>query len=153
MSPIDSYTFTTKSEYLYLKTFFRKSRSTFVKFFSPARIIRKSGRLNIFLMKLSNKNLSYIRDLGNTLLSIRWRWILTTLFLVNFACFVIFGILWYLTALNSGDFATNHTDVCAVNTKSLTGEFLLLTLRLSQKHETFFNVSMSIKRSFKYRRL
>lgn len=102
--------------------FCRKSRSLLAKLFNPARIIRKSGKINIFLMKLPNKNLSYMRGLGNTLLSIHWRWILLTLFVVNFACFIVFGIFWYLTALNSGDFEANHTDVCAVNTKSMTGK-------------------------------
>lgn len=107
-----------------------------MKLFSPSRIIKKSGRLNIFLMKMPNKNLSYIRDLGNTLLSIRWRWILMTLFLVNFACFVIFGFLWYITAWQSGDFETNHTDVCTVNTKSLSGKYRLLYISLSMQNLT-----------------
>lgn len=97
-----------------------------MKLYNPARIIRKSGKLNIFLKKLPHKNLSYFRDLGNTLLSIQWRWILTTLVVVNFACFIIFGVLWYITALNSGDFTANHTDVCAVNTRSLAGKLTFL---------------------------
>ncbi|KAJ8983380.1 hypothetical protein NQ317_010473 [Molorchus minor] len=87
-----------------------KSRSNIIKHFNLARIIRKSGRLNIFLTKLPNKNISYIRDLGNTLLTIRWRWILMTLVLVNFICFLVFGVLWYMLALHSGDFDRNHTN-------------------------------------------
>ncbi|KAJ8966396.1 hypothetical protein NQ314_003544 [Rhamnusium bicolor] len=98
-----------------------KSRSSFINCFNLARIIRKSGRLNIFLTKLPHKNISYIRDLGNTLLTIRWRWILITLVLVNFACFLMFGVLWYLMALNSGDFDKNNTEPCIVNSNTFTG--------------------------------
>ncbi|KAJ8916330.1 hypothetical protein NQ315_005025 [Exocentrus adspersus] len=102
-----------------------KSRSSFINYLNLARIIRKSGRLNIFLTKLPNKNLSYIRDLGNTLLTIRWRWILITLFIVNFASFFIFSVLWWMLAKHSGDFDPNSTEMCVVNTKTLTGYMLL----------------------------
>ncbi|CAG9863185.1 unnamed protein product [Phyllotreta striolata] len=93
--------------------------------FTLARLISRSGKLNVFLTKLSNKNLTYIKDLGNTLLGIQWKWILFTLIVVNFVCFFAFGLLWYGIAISSGDFDQNNTDFCVINTRTLTGYFLL----------------------------
>lgn len=93
------------------------------KNFNLARIISKSGKLNTFLTKLSNKNISYIKDLGNTLLGIKWRWIVVTLILVNFICFFFFGMLWYVVAASSGDFDSNATNTCVINTNTMTGKF------------------------------
>ncbi|XP_060527542.1 ATP-sensitive inward rectifier potassium channel 11-like isoform X2 [Cylas formicarius] len=105
----------------------RKSRASFLNFVHLTRIVRKSGRLNTFLTQLPNKNLSYIRDLGNTLLTLRWRWILLTLYLVNFTCFVIFSWLWMLLAMVSGDFneGTRAKGTCIVNAHTFTGYLLL----------------------------
>ncbi|XP_072387300.1 inward rectifier potassium channel 2-like [Diabrotica undecimpunctata] len=101
----------------------RKTRKTTLS--NLARLIKKSGRLNTFLKQRTNKNIYYIRDLGNTLLGIRWRWILITLFLVNVGCFLVFGMLWWVIAIGSGDFNPNVTEPCIVNTNTLTGYFLL----------------------------
>ncbi|CAH1163836.1 unnamed protein product [Phaedon cochleariae] len=107
------------------KRSFSKSRSSYIRQFNLARIISKSGRLNTFLTQLHHKNISYIRDLGNTLLTIRWRWIIMTLFLVNFICFIIFGCLWWFLAYVNGDFHANATVKCVENTQTLTGYILL----------------------------
>ncbi|KAL1502010.1 hypothetical protein ABEB36_007223 [Hypothenemus hampei] len=112
----------------------RQSRASFVAYFNLSRVVRKSGRLNTFLKKLPNKSLYYIRDFGNTLLTLQWRWILTTLCLVNFACFVLFSWLWMFLAKISGDFdqeyqasgTLNNTDkACIVNARTFAGYFLL----------------------------
>jgi potassium inwardly-rectifying channel subfamily J len=89
------------------------------------RIINKIGRLNTHHVKIPKKRLFYFRDLGNTLLNIRWRWITITLFVVNFISFFVFGLLWMWIAYISGDFEENTTDLCIINTKNLTGYVLL----------------------------
>ncbi|RZB40976.1 IRK domain containing protein, partial [Asbolus verrucosus] len=85
----------------------------------------KSGRRNIYLVKVPNKRITYFRDLGNTLLNIRWRWILIILCLVNVISFYFFGLLWMWLAYISGDFDENVDKFCVVNTKNLTGYILL----------------------------
>ncbi|KAH1000985.1 hypothetical protein HUJ04_013250, partial [Dendroctonus ponderosae] len=58
----------------------------------------------------------------------QWRWILTTLCLVNFACFVLFSFLWMFLAKISGDFSQslNNTDkACIVNARTFSGYLLL----------------------------
>lgn len=105
----------------------RKYRTSLLNRLYLSRIVRKSGRLNTFLTKLPNKNLSYIRDLGNTILTLRWRWMLLTLCLVNFGCFVVFSWLWMLLAQVSGDFdnSTVSDTPCIVNARTMTGYLLL----------------------------
>ncbi|KAF7277858.1 G protein-activated inward rectifier potassium channel 3-like [Rhynchophorus ferrugineus] len=105
----------------------RKYRSSLINRLYLTRIVRKSGRLNTFLTKLPHKNLSYFRDLGNTLLTLRWRWILLTLCLVNFGCFVTFSWLWMFLAQVSGDFdQVNVTQTpCIVNARTFSGYLLL----------------------------
>ncbi|XP_044264112.1 inward rectifier potassium channel irk-1-like [Tribolium madens] len=100
----------------------RSSRFSTTSLFS--RIISKSGRLNIYQVKIPRKYLNYFRDLGNTLLNTRWRWIITVLCLVNFVSFFLFGLLYMWIAYASGDFETDR-DFCIVNTKNLTGYILL----------------------------
>nr|XP_023024570.1 G protein-activated inward rectifier potassium channel 1-like [Leptinotarsa decemlineata] len=102
-----------------------KSRPILRRYFNLSRIVSKSGKLNTFLTKRQQKNLTYIKDLGNTLLTIQWRWILFTLVLVNYASFLLFGGLWWILAINSGDFDENNTTPCVVNTRSFTGYVLL----------------------------
>nr|AEE63119.1 unknown [Dendroctonus ponderosae] len=106
----------------------RVSRASFITHFYLSRVVRKSGRLNTFLEQLPNKNLIFFRDLGNTILTMQWRWILTTLCLVNFACFVLFSFLWMFLAKISGDFSQslNNTDkACIVNARTFSGYLLL----------------------------
>lgn len=71
-----------------------------------------------------------MRDLGNTLLTIRWRWILLTLCLVNFASFFLFAFMWMLVAEVSGDFDDANNGIqekCIVNVNGFNG-FLLLSI-------------------------
>ncbi|CAG9764520.1 unnamed protein product [Ceutorhynchus assimilis] len=106
----------------------RQLRSSITNYFNLSRIVRKSGRLNTFLTQVPHKNLYYIRDLGNTILTLQWRWILTTLCLVNFACFILFSWLWMFLANISGDFdqSSNNTDkACIVNARTFAGYLLL----------------------------
>ncbi|XP_066152318.1 G protein-activated inward rectifier potassium channel 4-like isoform X1 [Euwallacea fornicatus] len=104
----------------------RRYTSSFAKKCYLARIVRKSGRLNTFLKKLPHKSLYYFRDLGNTLLTLQWRWILTTLFLVNLACFILFSFLWMFLAKVSGDFDdVVRNQSCIVNAKTFPGYLLL----------------------------
>ncbi|XP_050311844.1 G protein-activated inward rectifier potassium channel 2-like isoform X2 [Anthonomus grandis grandis] len=106
----------------------RTVRTSVLFHFHLSRIVRKSGRINTFLNHLPHKNLYYIKDLGNTLLTLQWRWILTTLCLVYFACFILFSWLWMFLAGVSGDFDKDKDPAeqsCIVNARSFTGYLLL----------------------------
>lgn len=115
--------------YYYLYKFFYKHFSSRYSIRSNtnliSRIVSKTGRLNTYQIKIPKKYITYFRDLGNTLLNIRWRWIMTALCLVNFASFFLFGLLWMLIAYISGDFSEKTQDLCIINTKTLTGYILL----------------------------
>lgn len=67
----------------------------------------------------------YFRDWGNTLLNVRWRWILVTIVLLNFVSFILFGLMWMWIAYISGDFGENVEKVCVENTRHLTGYIML----------------------------
>lgn len=73
-----------------------------------------------------------MRDLGNTLLTIRWRWILLTLCVVNFATFFFFSFVWMLMVEVDGDFDENINnnngtldDRCIINVKGFKGLLVL----------------------------
>lgn len=56
----------------------------------------------------------YLKDLGNTLISIQWRWILGCVFLANMFAYVFFGFAWMAAAVYSGDFDKNSTDTLCI---------------------------------------
>lgn len=123
-SPSTASSTTSKSFY---KRLLKKSSSKSRDSNYYARIIKKSGQLNIAhqQMPFQHKHISYIKDLGNTLLTIRWRWILLALCAVNFASYFVFSFVWMLLAYHSGDYEPDAKDFCIAGTKSFTGYYLL----------------------------
>lgn len=91
------------------------------------RVVNKKGRFNISLSKIPNKELRFIRDLGNTLIQIRWRWILLTLVLVNGLAYVTFSAIFMFDAWLSGDWDLDNPDhkTCIVGTNTYVGYLLL----------------------------
>lgn len=90
------------------------------------RILNKNGRRNIFLSHLPNKNWRYFKDLGNTLINTRWRWILLCLIIANSVAYVLFALAWMAAAIHNGDLIeTDESLRCIVGTTNFTGYLLL----------------------------
>lgn len=66
--------------------------------------MNKKGRVNIHLCKVPEKSIRYASDLWNTLVNMRWRWLLLTIALINLTAYLTFGLLFLLDAWVSGDF-------------------------------------------------
>ncbi|XP_019865939.1 G protein-activated inward rectifier potassium channel 2-like [Aethina tumida] len=102
------------------------SEETLVEINDTARVIKHYGRINIFLKFRTHKPLhEYARDIGYTLLTTRWRWILLTVGIVNLVTYIFFSFLWMWLAHVSGDFEPDNKEPCVVNTKTFTGYLLL----------------------------
>lgn len=93
------------------------------------RIIEKNGRINTFLNHLPNKKFRYLKDLGNTLIAIRWRWVLLSLFLANSIAYVVFAFGWMSVAIYSGDMEKNSTK-----TMCIVGKRFFLNLLLKDSY-------------------
>ncbi|CAH0551334.1 unnamed protein product [Brassicogethes aeneus] len=104
-----------------------KLNSVLVNINTPKRVIKKYGGINTFLKhKVVPQNFrEYLKDFGHTLLVTKWRWIWLTVILVNLATYFLFSFFWMWLAYISGDFDPDNTTPCVVNTKTLTGYFLL----------------------------
>lgn len=91
------------------------------------RVVGKRGHQNICLNKIPNKELRFIRDLGNTLIHTRWRWIILTLSLINLVAYLAFSAIWMFDSWISGDFVLPSSDKhrCIVGAQSYTGYLLL----------------------------
>ncbi|RZB40794.1 IRK domain containing protein [Asbolus verrucosus] len=64
----------------------------------------KRGRINLYLHKIPHKSIRYVRDLWNTLVNMRWRWLMFTVTLVNVSAYFLFAELFLFDAWISGDF-------------------------------------------------
>lgn len=90
------------------------------------RILLKTGGANVFLNRIPNKSLRYVRDLANTLIHTRWRWILLSLFLANAVAYIIFAFMWMFISVWNGDHQiTDVSKKCVEGTTTFTGYLLL----------------------------
>nr|XP_022911944.1 G protein-activated inward rectifier potassium channel 3-like [Onthophagus taurus] len=95
---------------------------------STSRILKKCGKNNVASIETPNKEFRYIQDIGNTLLSTRWRWILLSLCIANGIAYVTFAAMWLLVAEINDDhyYSTKNNSVpCIQNAKSFTSYLLL----------------------------
>lgn len=96
---------------------------------SLTRCVSKTGRLNVQLQHAPHQKLFlYSKDLANTLVSIRWRWVTILVILVNGLFYVLFGGLWMLDAYLSGDFDTRKRENFCIENANSFGDYLLLSI-------------------------
>lgn len=89
------------------------------------RVVSKRGRQHVLFSRIPNKRLRFFKDLGNTLIHIRWRWILLTLAIINSIAYLAFSGIWLLNSWISGDFDSVDDEPCIVGAHSYTGYLLL----------------------------
>ncbi|GJQ78531.1 hypothetical protein Trydic_g11645 [Trypoxylus dichotomus] len=95
---------------------------------SSNRIVQKCGRNNVISTEVPQKNFRYFKDIGNTLLNTRWRWILISLCAANAVAYIVFAGFWMLLAVINDD---NDEDrrgdfpPCIYGANSFTGYLLL----------------------------
>lgn len=75
----------------------------------------KRGRLNVYLYKIPHKSIRYVRDLWNTLVNMRWRWLMLTVSLINVIAYFLFAELFLLDAWISGDFTSAYNNNKCIN--------------------------------------
>lgn len=62
------------------------------------RLIRKNGDTNILRKNIPSHHLKYMSDLFNTIVDMKWRYILTIFFCCFLTSWTFFAILWFLLA-------------------------------------------------------
>ncbi|XP_015837662.1 inward rectifier potassium channel irk-1 isoform X1 [Tribolium castaneum] len=104
-----------------------KRRNRKVQYNEENRIMSKRGRVNVYLYKIPHKSIRYVRDLWNTLVNMRWRWLMLTVSLINVSAYFLFAELFLLDAWISGDFSEslcNHHK-CINGVHNFTSFFML----------------------------
>ncbi|CAH1380057.1 hypothetical protein MTP99_003956 [Tenebrio molitor] len=105
---------------------FPKKRNRQVRYNEDNRIMSKRGRINVYLYKIPQKSIRYVRDLWTTLVNMRWRWLMFTVALVNLGAYFIFAELFLLDAWVSGDFSNPVPhDRCIIGVHNFTSFFML----------------------------
>lgn len=100
---------------------------------AAARGMGKNGKFNVSYQHIPNKNIRFAKDLENTLINTRWRWILLCLCIANGIAWLVFAFIWMAIASINGD---NDPDVnrknssepfmkCIEGTSHFTGYLLL----------------------------
>ncbi|KAK9695601.1 Inward rectifier potassium channel C-terminal domain [Popillia japonica] len=106
----------------------KKSISYYRPYASPTnRIVMKCGKYNIIKENIPEKTSRYFRDLGNTILSIRWRWILISICLANGIAYLIFTFIWMAMVLWEESYMDLKTEGPCINgTGSFAGYLILV---------------------------
>lgn len=87
----------------------------------------KCGKYNIIKENIPEKTSRYFRDLGNTILSIRWRWILISICLANGIAYLIFTFIWMAMVLWEESYMDLKTEGPCINgTGSFAGYLILV---------------------------
>ncbi|MBN3318027.1 KCNJ1 protein, partial [Atractosteus spatula] len=93
------------------------------------RLVSKDGRCNIEFGNVEyHSHFAFLKDFWNTIVEIRWRYVLF-IFVASFTgSWFLFGLLWYGIAKSNGDLTeqnppSNHTP-CVINVYGLTTAFL-----------------------------
>ncbi|KAI4467358.1 inward rectifier potassium channel [Holotrichia oblita] len=95
---------------------------------SSNRIVQKCGRNNVIPTEVPEKSFRYFKDIGNTILNTRWRWILITICVANAIAYVVFAGMWMLIAVINDDHDEERRGdypPCIYGTTSFTGYLLL----------------------------
>lgn len=88
--------------------------------------MNKKGKIKIHLNKVPKKSIRYISDFWNTLVNMRWRWLLLVIALINVTIYMTFGLLFLLDAWVSGDFEKPMGNVtCLRGMNNFTSYFML----------------------------
>ncbi|XP_049643510.1 ATP-sensitive inward rectifier potassium channel 14, partial [Suncus etruscus] len=92
----------------------------------PRRLVRKDGRCNVRFVHAGGVGARYLSDLFTTCVDVRWRW-LGLLFSGSFlACWLLFGLAFWLIASLHGDLAAPPPAApCFSHVASFLAAFLL----------------------------
>lgn len=94
------------------------------------RIIQKTGRATDFMhLNVPNRYRRYLRDISNTMVNGRWRWVTLVLVLTFSILWLLFGWLWMIIAISHGDMDPEfpRNDTCTVGIEGFAG-FLLMSI-------------------------
>ncbi|KAJ8924302.1 hypothetical protein NQ315_007095, partial [Exocentrus adspersus] len=90
------------------------------------RVMNKKGKININLCTVPGMSIRYVSDLWNTLVNMRWRWLLLVIVLINVTAYLVFALLFLLDAWVSGDFSKPRDKAtCIKGMNNFTSYFML----------------------------
>ncbi|XP_060531859.1 inward rectifier potassium channel 2-like isoform X2 [Cylas formicarius] len=95
---------------------------------SEARFVSKRGRVKIYLRHIPQKSMRYVKDLGNTLVNLQWRWVILIVTLVNLTAYFTCALIFYWDSWLSGDFETDQKGqgLCMKGTNHAFAKFFML---------------------------
>ncbi|XP_060666147.1 inward rectifier potassium channel irk-1-like [Drosophila nasuta] len=68
------------------------------------RVMQRNGRENVVFRRVPEKSRRYMRDVINTLIELKWKYMLTLFLSSFFLSWIFFGVMCYLVAYYHGDF-------------------------------------------------
>ncbi|KAL8597187.1 hypothetical protein ACOMHN_022234 [Nucella lapillus] len=71
-------------------------------------LLQKEGNSNVSYRGIERKPLKYLKDIYNTLVDMKWRYVTLVLFGSYFACYLIFALVYWVLCYMSGQFGRMH---------------------------------------------
>lgn len=90
---------------------------------TQSRFVNKDGRCNVEFINMRQKGQRYLADIFTTCVDIRWRWMMVIFCLSFLLSWLLFGVIFWLVALWSGDLE-NQEQICISNVDSFMAAFL-----------------------------
>uniref|UniRef100_A0A8C1VV89 ATP-sensitive inward rectifier potassium channel 14 n=1 Tax=Cyprinus carpio TaxID=7962 RepID=A0A8C1VV89_CYPCA len=90
---------------------------------AQTRFVNKDGHCNVQFINMSEKGQRYLADIFTTCVDIRWRWMMVLFCLSFLLSWLLFGVIFWLIALSSGD-SENQKQICISNVDSFMAAFL-----------------------------
>nr|XP_033818376.1 inward rectifier potassium channel 16 [Geotrypetes seraphini]XP_033818377.1 inward rectifier potassium channel 16 [Geotrypetes seraphini]XP_033818378.1 inward rectifier potassium channel 16 [Geotrypetes seraphini]XP_033818379.1 inward rectifier potassium channel 16 [Geotrypetes seraphini]XP_033818380.1 inward rectifier potassium channel 16 [Geotrypetes seraphini] len=88
------------------------------------RFLQKDGSCNVYFKHIFGEWESYVVDIFTTLVDIKWRHMFIIFSLSYILSWLLFGLIFWIIALQHGDLIDLETRPCIDNVHSFTGAFL-----------------------------
>ncbi|XP_029455141.1 inward rectifier potassium channel 16 [Rhinatrema bivittatum] len=88
------------------------------------RFLQKDGSCNVYFKHISGAWESYVADIFTTLVDIKWRHMFVIFSLSYILSWLLFGLIFWIIALQHGDLTDLEMTPCIDNVHSFTGAFL-----------------------------
>ncbi|KAM9296766.1 inward rectifier potassium channel 16 [Gastrophryne carolinensis] len=88
------------------------------------RFLQKDGSCNVYFKSILHQWESYVVDIFTTLLDIKWRHMLIIFSLSYALTWLVFGLIYWIIALQHGDIQDSDITPCTANVHSFVGAFL-----------------------------
>ena len=90
-------------------------------------LVRKGGQYRISYKGIGSKSRLFLMDIYQTLIDMKWRWVVLIVFATFMFIYLMFAVLWYLMGLSHGDFehiGDPNWKPCIVNMRNFADALL-----------------------------